>query len=398
MNAQIVETGIRGKDLEEVADRAIQMLQIVRAKRQGIVEGTGQIQSTGRLFSQTEIANELGLSVSKINRHFAAKESNNPEKTNKTYRHTQADLFEARLKLAKLPNSVPCPVTIGIANFKGGVSKSTLTAHLANYLAQAGYTVLAIDMDPQGTLSSFFGMNPDYEIGVDDTLIPYFYGDEPNIKYAIRKTELPNLSVIPATLGLAEADMILPSRVKDDKGWNYTRVLKDGLATVADDYDFILIDCPPSLSYLTTISTRACDLLIVPLRPAMPDLASSAQFLKMFGRFTQEIDGEFDKEIKEWANVKMVITQGRKQGTSSIVEEDIRWIYGDMVLAQVFPHKAAIEAAARRFRTVYDVAAADIDRNSRIEAQTIVNELCGTILNAGLRSSQWLHDKKGELL
>ncbi|OOX12541.1 replication protein A [Xanthomonas axonopodis pv. cajani] len=387
--------------LVQLGDRIGQM--VMRAKDFSHPSKLNPEQGESRRLSLREIADSIGVSHSTVNRvaaTMAASEGAGGDESSKPagrtgYRYTLAEAVALRNAVTELPEirkkaklgrrrgpGEPC-VTLSIMNFKGGVAKSTTTAHTGAYLSLHGYRVLVIDMDPQATLSTLLGIHPDIELDVDDTLLPYFEGKESSLSYCIRKTEIPTLDVIPSNVGLAAADLVLPSRQRDkrqagDLSWFYMKVLEEGIATIEADYDVILIDCPPSMSYLTTVATQACDALLVPMRPSMPDFASSAQFIRMFGGFQQEVD-EVVGRPKEYDWVQVLVTLGENNNASAEMEAIIRKAYGDLVLAEKFPYLTAVARAAKVMRTIYDVARADADSRQLSKAMNIVNQLCQSI-------------------
>lgn len=378
---QMETTALGAEDLVALGDRVGRV--VMRAK--DFAHPTNA-QGEGRRVSAREIAELIGVSHSAINKVVGALREKlaGDARPGRTYTYTLPDVIEIRAAMERTMRrkpGEPC-VTLGIMNFKGGVAKSTTTAHLAQYLALHGYRVLAIDCDPQGTLSTLFGIHPDIDLGAEDTLVPFFGGHERSLHYCIRATEIPTLSVIPANVGLAEADLILPARQRDERAngnrWFYMTALVEGIQSIEQDYDVILLDCPPSMSYLTTVATQACDALLVPMRPSMPDFASSAQFIRMFGGFQGDVDAILNREKRfDW--VRVVVTLGEKNNTSVEMEEIIRRAYGDLVLAQRFPYMTAVATASKRMRTIYDVNRADVPGRQLTAAQSIVDQMCSAV-------------------
>lgn len=145
---------------------------------------------------------------------------------------------------------------LAFSNQKGGVGKTTAAVNIAATLGAKGKRVLLIDSDPQGNAGSAAGVERNK---VKKDLMNVLIEDTP-LKEAIVPTEFKGLSVVPATMGLAGAELELAGRDKREF------VLKKALAAVAEDYDFIIIDCPPSLGLLTIGALTAADQVIVPMQ------------------------------------------------------------------------------------------------------------------------------------
>ena len=145
---------------------------------------------------------------------------------------------------------------IAVANQKGGVGKTTTTINLSAALAEQGKKVLLVDIDPQGNATSGVGVD---KRDLDETVYELFVG-ETTLEECLIETDFLNLSVIPANINLsgAEIDLI------DTEEREYH--LKNILAPVRDNYDFILIDCPPSLNMLTVNAMTAADTVLVPIQ------------------------------------------------------------------------------------------------------------------------------------
>ena len=145
---------------------------------------------------------------------------------------------------------------IAVANQKGGVGKTTTTINLSSCLAEAGKKVLTIDMDPQGNTTSGLGLSKNE---VNNTVYELMLG-ECSVGESIHKTEIENLSVISSNVNLAGAEIeLLDLREKE-------YVLKNEIDYIKDDYDFIIIDCPPSLSMLTVNAMTTADTVLVPIQ------------------------------------------------------------------------------------------------------------------------------------
>ena len=145
---------------------------------------------------------------------------------------------------------------IVVANQKGGVGKTTTAINLSACLAEAGQKVLAIDMDPQGNMTSGLGVDKDE---IENTVYELLLG-ETSVEDCVQKEVIENLSVIGSNINLSAAEIELIG--ESDKEY----ILQKAIAPIRDEYDFIIVDCPPSLSMLTINSMCLADTVLVPIQ------------------------------------------------------------------------------------------------------------------------------------
>lgn len=250
-------------------------------------------------------------------------------------------------------------VVIAAANFKGGVSKTTTAVTLAQGLSLRGHKVLVIDMDPQGSTSNLFGLlNAD--IDDDMTLLPLCYGTEVSVDYAIQPTYWDGVDIIPASLSLYSAEFALPSRQKETVDFEFWNVLKYGVDTARQNYDVIIIDTPPALSYLTINALLAADGLIMPIPPSTLDFTSSTQFWNLFNQLANSLV-KMQGKTKEFDFVSVLLSRVDANDTASpVVKEWIAAAYGEIVLNVEIPKTTVTSAASAEFGTVYDANVAEI--------------------------------------
>ena len=175
---------------------------------------------------------------------------------------------------------------ITVANFKGGSAKTTTSIYLAQGLALHGFKVLAIDLDPQASLSSMFGYQPEFDIPENSTLYGAIRYDEhrKSMRDVVRETYFDGVSLVPGNLELMEFEHQTP-RAMMERGARghelFFRRVSSAIAQVADDFDIVVIDCPPQLGYLTMGALNAATSMLVTVHPQMVDVASMSQFLLM---------------------------------------------------------------------------------------------------------------------
>ncbi|MDD3139107.1 MAG: AAA family ATPase [Lachnospiraceae bacterium] len=176
--------------------------------------------------------------------------------------------------------------TIAIANQKGGVGKTTTSINLSAALAVKGKNVLVIDMDPQGNTTSGFGIDKNE---LDNTIYELILG-ECSIQDCILKNVIKGVSILPSNVNLAAAEIELIGVEKKEF------ILKNEVDWVKDQYDFIIIDCPPSLSMLTVNAMTTADTVLVPIQCEYYALEGLSQLIHTVNLVKERLNPELDME------------------------------------------------------------------------------------------------------
>lgn len=244
---------------------------------------------------------------------------------------------------------------IAVANFKGGVAKTTTAMSLAQGLSLRGHRVLTIDCDAQGSLTALFGISGDTDVDDEKTLYPIALGIESSVTPAIQKTYWENVDLIAASPALFNAEFVLPARQLKEPTFEFWNVLNYAIEDARHDYDVIIIDTSPSLSYLTINAIMAADGLLMPLPPSGLDFASSAQFWSLVGDLTSNLVREKGVE-KTFDFLHVLLSRVDSSDASSLVVST--WIaatYKDKLLPVEIPKTAVTSSTSAEFGTVYDV-------------------------------------------
>ncbi len=270
-------------------------------------------------------------------------------------------------------------------NFKGGSGKTT--AHLAQKLALDGYRVLAIDLDPQASLSALHGVQPEFDLRDGGTIYDAIRYDDPvPLRQVIQHTYFTNLDLIPGNLDLMEFEHTTPMALRERSGNYFFTRIGDVLAEVEADYDVVVIDCPPQLGFLTMSALSAATAILVTVHPQMLDVMSMCQFLLMTSNLlgvVAEAGGSMDYD---W--MRYVVTRYEPgDGPQNQMVSFMRSMFGDHVLNHPVLKSTAISDAGITKQTLYEVEKGQFTRATYERAMESLNAVNGEI--EGLIQAAW---------
>ncbi|WP_373456353.1 plasmid partitioning protein RepA [Rhizobium sp. L1K21] len=274
---------------------------------------------------------------------------------------------------------------LAISNFKGGSAKTTTSVHLAHYLALYGYRVLAIDLDPQASLSAMFGSQPEVDVGVNETVYAALRYDDHRrpVREVIRKTYFDGIDLIPANLEVMEFEHDTPRALAgrvDDSGGIFFERLRVALRDVDEDYDIVLLDTPPSLGFLTLAAIYAATGMIVTVHPAMLDIASMNQFLLMMGDLIGVLN-ENGADLQQDFFRYLITRHNPNDQPQAQVVAMLRHLFGTDVLTATAIESTAVEAAGLAKRSLYELEAGQVGRDTHRRAREAIDAVNADILN-----------------
>lgn len=223
----------------------------------------------------------------------------------------------------------PLPRILAVANQKGGVGKTTTSVNLGACLAELGYRTLVVDLDPQGNASTGLGIDTR---GLETSMYHVIMHDAP-LENCIEPAAVKNLFVAPASLDLAGAEIeLVPAFSRETR-------LKRAIEAVLDDYDFVLIDCPPSLGLLTVNGLAAAREVLVPIQCEYYALEGLGQLLRNVDLVRRNLNPEL-----QVSTIVCVMYDARTKLSDQVVQE-VREHFGDKVCRTVVPRTVRLSEA-----------------------------------------------------
>jgi chromosome partitioning protein len=277
---------------------------------------------------------------------------------------------------------------ITVANFKGGSAKTTTSVYVAQGLALQGYRVLAIDLDPQASLSSMFGYQPEFDVAENTTLYGAIRYDDQRVamKDIIRPTYFTGISIVPGNLELMEFEHQTPRFMLQNRGRPedlFFRRVAGAIAQIEDDFDVVVVDCPPQLGFLTMGALNAATGMIVTVHPQMVDVASMSQFLLMTSDLVsviEEAGGRLDYDF-----LRFLVT---RHDPRDVPEQEIvgllRDVFGSDVMAASAWKSTAIANAGLTKQSLYELSRGAVGRSTydrAMESISAVNKEVIELIN-----------------
>jgi len=327
------------------------------------------------------------------------------------------------------PEGLPAKV-VAVANFKGGVGKTSTAAHLAMSAALDGYKVLVIDLDSQGSMTSILGgkvedewmtafplIARDYAVALkaenavreDAGQPPYPFDEtltealEVSPRNLIQKTHWPNIDLIGAQLNLYWAEFQVPVWRMQLRSWPLWDALQNALTDsgTLDEYDIILLDTPPALGYLTINALAAADILLVPLGASFLEFDSTGRFFDMiYSTFASIEEGENRVRRRdglpemrfEWDAVRAIITRFDAAQQADLANV-IQAYFGDFMTAYRQELTAMVGQAGEQVSGIYETDYRDFNRETYVRGRETFDGTWAEVKSLILGS--WWRDQQG---
>lgn len=321
-------------------------------------------------FTSYQVASILGLSRPQLRNNESKIKSSRgriKEGTNQkiyTLKET-IELYQALGDYSPRPEGKQAKVVV-VASYKGGVGKTTTAVSIAQGLTLKGHKVLLMDLDGQGSATMLCGISPEVEVTLEQTIMPYLYNDQPDLRYAPQKTYWDNLDLIPASSSLLAAEFVIPARVSksSESKYDFWDQIRLGIEPLREIYDVIVVDTNPSLGYLTQNAMTMADMIFSPCPQEALDYASLVQFWGVFAELTAAIPGF--SETKEYDCVQVFITKAQSEGDelATAINSWIRGSFGNNLCDIAIPESTAPQKASAEMKTVFEIDGKESSLNS----------------------------------
>ncbi len=362
--------------VESLYNRSIDVVARLRARGDVTEEVSGNSVRRSPRFSITRAAELVGRTGAAIRE--AEKDGRLPgvprTQSGRRIGYTLAEVNGMRAVFGTRPWRDPAdPISIvAVQNFKGGVGKSTVSVHLAQHLAIHGYRVCLIDCDSQGSSTMMMGYVPDLDIGEEDTLYPFIRNAEmSSLAYAVRETHWDGLCLVPANLRLYLAEYELAARIARNEQSLLNRIA-EGIASVSEHFDVIILDPPPALGTVSLSVMRAANALLIPIPPTVVDFTSTTSFLAMLHESIGVLEERGMPIDLGW--IRFLATRADEQKSMQReLLQIMRNLFGENMLRSVLRDSAEIDNASARMMSVYELEQPVTSRETYRRCLTYLN-------------------------
>lgn len=359
--------------LQKLAENGENVIKTARASSNSPYD-----QKTMRKFTFTDACEMIGRSTTQVRKIIAEGHIPAPTLLNsKRAVYTLKEINQCRDYFNTRPSKPEStiPFVVAVANFKGGVTKSTTAAHVGQSFAQKGYKVLIVDCDTQGSETQIFGYIPKLDIEAKDTLLPFLLGKTNDFNSLIRSTCWDGLDLIPANISLNECEFKLilhfAEQASQKKAFQFYNLLNEGLRQVYHKYDVIILDCPPSMGMLGINAAYAANGLLIPCPTNMLDFTSTNEYFYMLCELLEQLPE------KNYQFIRILISKFEPNSISSdAVKTFIQQAWGDFVMENKVHYSEAIKKTSAIMKTLYEVEKYDGNKATFAKALSLTNSVC----------------------
>lgn len=369
------------------ADGMSDISETINAMSAGIAQATGTgTDRTFRSFRTSEVAEITGLTDRQVrewrreHKDTIVAYAKNAQRDGALPQMplTMAEMHRMMADLNVLPRrpAGARAIRMGCFNFKGGSCKSSSALNLAVWFAMKGWRTLAIDADPQGSLSTMFGFSPE-DVPIEHTLMPALQGVASqqmfdSVALSPLSTHISGLDIIPANLDMIGADFDITAAFmnKSSAAQGFYNCVDKGIRAIEDRYDIIFIDGAPAFSFTSLATMWAADGMIIPVPPASPDFKATAAFCSMAGTGLQSLANRAGTPDRTWCPVMFLHNRVKGQSESARVIQSLSMeAFGRLRCAVTIPDSSVVPNALSRQMSIWEITSSQIDsrglRNAR---------------------------------
>lgn len=274
-----------------------------------------------------------------------------------------------RLLKRDTSHSTTC-VRLIFSNLKGGVGKTSHALHLSHFAAREGFRVLMVDLDPQASLTTAFGLVPGLNVGSDEDIGPSLTTDPDLIRHSIKRTRWNEIDLVPAQLSLQYTDwQMLQARESEVQMLGpLSQRLRQALDRVADHYDLIVMDTPPALGMLSLNAIAAADMILMPITPNFYDIASSVQYFAILSQLASTYASAL--RVRQ-LSLLMTRTDSAPETRTNITL--LNKAYGEFLLTSRMPQTRELQRATGDQMSLYEIEAPRGARETYLKAIDAMN-------------------------
>lgn len=336
----------------EIHARKLRMEEVLNRVKEASLKPDAQKRAPR--FSQTLVGDILGLTRSQILYRFSEGRFKGGTKASNRTVYSIDDIRRfAQTEQQHHGYANGHGICVTVANFKGGVGKSSTSVSLAQYLSLRNYNVCVLDLDPQASATTLFGLSPYLDVKSSTSAFALFAGDGDVTRLA-HKTYWPGVDLIPTNQHLYQREFALAAAAKEWAGEIF-EYLQQVIPPLREKYDVIIIDTQPALGFLTSIAIYAADHLLITVPPSNLDFASNTMFWSLLDELMADA-AKNGGTPKYWEGVHILQTRVDEQDRSSaMVRKLLAMGCEDWLLPDVIPATRVATTAASEFATVYDI-------------------------------------------
>jgi chromosome partitioning protein len=246
---------------------------------------------------------------------------------------------------------------VAFANFKGGSGKTTSAVHFAQHLALAGYRVLIVDLDSQGSASALFGIDPGQEVSLTNSFAGWIEGGKCRSSTRAQRTYWPSIDLLAGGPVLQQAEFALAERANSprDPGSPHWAELAQYLATVQDQYDVVVLDTRPDVNMLMVNALHTATGVVVPTQATMVDLSSTGEFFGFLAGYIEQMKPLVGAAAPDFNFAKVLVTRFLPSERSQVALWDLmKTRFGNTLLGQPMVHTAVMGTAGVGKETIYE--------------------------------------------